>query len=148
HVYSVTAGNPYFVTELLAAGAGEMVPPTVVDAVLARVRRMDQPSREALEQLAVIPSTMDLRLVERLVPGGVASLASAERLGLISAVPDRVSGRHERTRRAIGDSLTRVRRMALNQRVLAALADQRGADLSRLVHHAAEAGDLEAIARY
>ncbi|HEY8474252.1 MAG TPA: AAA family ATPase [Natronosporangium sp.] len=148
HVYSVTAGNPYFVTELLAAGAGEATPPTVVDAVLAKLRRLDRPEREALEQLAVIPSAAELRLVDQLVPGGVGSLAAAERLGLIAASPDRVSFRHELTRRAIVDSLTRVRRMALNRRVLAVLVDQPGVDLSRLVHHAAEAGDPAAIARY
>ena len=38
--------------------------------------------------------------------------------------------------------------MALNQRVLAALIEHDGADVSRLVHHAAQAGDLDAIVQY
>jgi DNA-binding CsgD family transcriptional regulator len=38
--------------------------------------------------------------------------------------------------------------MALNQRVLAALIEQDGSDVSRIVHHAAQAGDRDAIVRY
>jgi DNA-binding CsgD family transcriptional regulator len=148
HLYSITAGNPYFVTEVLATGDGGRVPPTIVDAVLARVGRLDPAARAAVEQLAVVPSTVDRELVDRLVPAGLAALASAERRGLVSVSPDRVSFHHELTRRAIVDGLTRARRVALNQRVLAALVDRGGADLSRLVHHAAEAGELAAIARY
>ena len=37
-LYRLTGGNPFFVSEVLAA-PGRRVPPTVVDAVLARVRR-------------------------------------------------------------------------------------------------------------
>jgi DNA-binding CsgD family transcriptional regulator/tetratricopeptide (TPR) repeat protein len=52
------------------------------------------------------------------------------------------------TRRAIVDSVPVARAIELNRRVLAALAGREGADLSRIVHHAAGAGDLDAIARY
>jgi DNA-binding CsgD family transcriptional regulator/tetratricopeptide (TPR) repeat protein len=38
--------------------------------------------------------------------------------------------------------------MALNQRVLDALIDHDGSDVSRIVHHAAQAGDQDAIIRY
>ncbi|MDT4986950.1 MAG: hypothetical protein QOI74_1044, partial [Micromonosporaceae bacterium] len=41
-----------------------------------------------------------------------------------------------------------ARRIELNQRVLAALLDADGGDLSAIVHHAAEAGDAAAVARY
>lgn len=40
-LYALTAGNPFFVHELLASAQGEQVPPTIADAVLARVRRLD-----------------------------------------------------------------------------------------------------------
>ena len=41
-----------------------------------------------------------------------------------------------------------ARLLALNQRVLAALIDHDGSDVSRIVHHAAQAGDQDAIIRY
>src|SRR4030095_11954099 len=38
-VFAVTSGNPYFVTEVLAAGDVTAVPSTIADAVQARVAR-------------------------------------------------------------------------------------------------------------
>jgi DNA-binding CsgD family transcriptional regulator/tetratricopeptide (TPR) repeat protein len=147
-VYAVTSGNPFFVTEVLEAGDADHPPPTVVDAVLARVRSVDPASQDILEQLAVVPSSLDRWLLDRLVPGGVAALAEAERHGLVSVAPARATFRHELIRRAVADSLPAARRIELNERVLTALLDLDGADLSAIVHHAAEAGSTAAIRRY
>jgi DNA-binding CsgD family transcriptional regulator/tetratricopeptide (TPR) repeat protein len=147
-LYAVTSGNPFFVTELLAAGDLDKTPQTVLDAVLDRTRAADPATRDALDQLAVIPSTVDRWLVDRLVPGGLAALASAEQRGLVTVTPNRVTFRHELIRRALADALSAARRIALNQRVLAMLLDRDEPDLAAVVHHAAEAGDLAAVARY
>ena len=45
-LYRTTAGNPFFLTEVLAAGGSE-IPPTVRDAVLARVARPESGSQDA-----------------------------------------------------------------------------------------------------
>jgi DNA-binding CsgD family transcriptional regulator len=148
YVYSITAGNPYFVVEVLESGDGDHSPPTIVDAVQSRVRRLDASDREALAQLAVVPTTLDHWLVNVLVPGGVGALATAEQRGLVTVSPERVAFRHELTRRAIADALPGARRVELNRRVLAALVARDGADLSQIMHHAAESGDLDAIVRY
>jgi DNA-binding CsgD family transcriptional regulator/energy-coupling factor transporter ATP-binding protein EcfA2 len=147
-VFALTSGNPFFVTEVLAGGQGERVPATVVDAVLARVRRLDPATQEALEQLAVVPSTVERWLVEVLVAGGLAALVAAEERGLLTVSPAAVAFRHELTRRAVADSLAVARRVALNRRVLQALVGGEDADLARIVHHAAEAGDSDAIVRH
>ncbi|MET8473540.1 AAA family ATPase [Streptomyces sp. NPDC004856] len=147
-VYAVTSGNPFFVAEVVAAGGTGVVPPTVVDAVLARLRRLDDPARDALEQLAVVPSAVERPLVDALLPGGCAALAAAEQGGLLTVAPDRVAFRHEIIRRAVADSLPAARRIALDRAVLAALVAAPGTDRSRIVHHAAAAGDLDAVARF
>ncbi|HZD70349.1 MAG TPA: AAA family ATPase, partial [Actinomycetes bacterium] len=147
-VYAVTSGNPFFVSEVLRSGGDAAVPPTVIDAVLARFRRLDRSTRDMVEQLAVVPSTLDRWLVDALVPAGLAALAAAEQWGLLAVSPRRVVFRHELTRRAIADSVPAARRVELHRRVLAALEGREGADLSQLVHHAAQAGDQDAIARY
>jgi DNA-binding CsgD family transcriptional regulator/tetratricopeptide (TPR) repeat protein len=148
HVFSVTSGNPFFVNEILESAEDEGVPPTIVESVLARVHRLDSACQDVLEQLAVVPSALDRRLVDALVPAGLEELAGAERRGLLTVTPTRVGFRHELTRRAIVDSIPAARRVELNRRVLAALLGREDADLSRLVHHAAEAGDEDAIVRY
>jgi DNA-binding CsgD family transcriptional regulator/tetratricopeptide (TPR) repeat protein len=148
-VYAVTAGNPFFVAEVLASGDADGVPPTISEAVTARLRGLDGRTRDAVEQLAVIPSTVERWLVDAVVPGGFASLAAAERHGVLTASARRIGFRHELTRRAIVDSMPAVRRVACNQAVLAALLDRPDAvDLSRILHHAAEAGNDEAVIRH
>ena len=100
----------------------------------------------------MVPSALDRWLVDVLVPGTgpevVAALAAAEERGLVSVSTRRIAFRHELTRRAIAGSVPAARLIALNQHVLAALIDHDGSDVSRIVHHAAQAGDQDAIIRY
>lgn len=147
-VYEVTSGNPFFVAEIVAAGGTGGVPPTVVDAVLARLRGLDPAAVDALEQLAVVPSAVERPLVDALFTDGVAVLATAEQRGLLTVEPDRVAFRHELIRRAVADSLPAARRIGLNRNILAALVARPGSDAARIVHHADQAGDQDAIARY
>ena len=44
-MYAATGGNPFYVTELLASRDAAELPPSVANAVLARVSRLDEPSR-------------------------------------------------------------------------------------------------------
>jgi DNA-binding CsgD family transcriptional regulator len=143
-LYALTAGNPFYVTEALAV-PDVPVPPTVADAVLARVRRLDPDGQHALEQLAVVPSRTELPLA-RAVLGDLTVLADAERGGLLEVTPDAVRFRHELARRAVEDALPGTVRMALHARVLAALQDGAHADLARVVHHAVAAGDDATVA--
>jgi hypothetical protein len=117
-VFALTSGNSFFVIEVLASGDGDRVPSTVADAMLARVRRLDPASQAALDQLAVVPSTVERWLVDALLPGGLAALAAAEEHGLLTVSPASVAFRHELTRQAVADSLPVVRRVELNRRVL------------------------------
>jgi len=120
--------------------------------VLARVRSLDPSTQDVLEQLAVVPSALERWLVDALVPGpglgAVAALAAAEERGLLTVSTRKIAFRHELTRRAIAGSVPAARLMALNQRVLDALVEHDGSDVSRIVHHAAQAGDQDAIIRY
>ncbi|MFF4054531.1 ATP-binding protein [Streptomyces sp. NPDC001668] len=147
-VYAVTNGNPFFVAEIVAAGGTGEVPPTVVDAVLARLRGLPGDTVDALEQLAVVPPAVERPLVDALLADEVTDLAAAEQRGLLTVTPERVAFRHELIRRAVADSLPAARRIGLNRAVLAALVTRPGSDAARIVHHAAQAGDQDAVARY
>src|SRR4029450_1158459 len=54
-LYRKTGGNPFFVTEVLAAGNGA-IPTTVRDAVLARAGRLTDGARKLLEGGAMAPA--------------------------------------------------------------------------------------------
>ncbi|MBA8955996.1 ATP-binding protein [Actinomadura namibiensis] len=145
-LHALTGGNPFYVTEVLAA-PGQEVPATVTDAVLARLRRLDRRCRTALEQLSVVPTRVGFPLAEALL-GDLEVLDEAERRGVLEARAGGLAFRHELARRAIERGLPAVRRLTLNRAVLRALREQDPPDLARLVHHAVEAHDPEAVARY
>lgn len=148
-VFAVTSGNPFFVAELLTSGDLTTVPHTVAEVVRARLAGLDAPTRDAVEQLAVVPSAAERWLVEAVLPSGIGSLAAAEQRGVLTVSPTRVAFSHELARRAVVDSMPTARRVACNQAVLAALLARRDeVDLSRIIHHAAQAGAEDVIVRH
>ena len=147
-VYTLTRGNPFFVSEMVA-GAREAVPATVVDAVLARVQRLGPAARAALEGLSVVPSAVELPLARALLDGSgladLGALAEIERTGLLEVRAGAVAFRHELARRAVEGALPMGVRMQHHARVLAALRAGPEPDLARVVHHAVAAGDAAAV---
>ncbi|MGH8869673.1 MAG: ATP-binding protein [Actinomycetes bacterium] len=148
-LYEVTGGNPFFVSEALAAPE-EHVPATVVDAVLARAHGLDADAQAALEHLAVVPTQVPLPLAETLLDdlGGLGALEEAEERGIVHLDGGALAFRHELARRAIELSLPRTRRIALNRAVVDALRAQEDADPTRIVHHAVQAGDTATVVAY
>ena len=144
-----TGGNPFFVTEVLATGTGA-IPRTVRDAVLARAARLSTPARRLLEAVAAVPPHAELRLLEAIAGDVVGSLEECLASGMLEAGPDGVAFRHELARLTIEESLAPDRRVLLHRAALGALADPqwRQVDLDRLAHHAAAAGDVEAVLRF
>jgi DNA-binding CsgD family transcriptional regulator/tetratricopeptide (TPR) repeat protein len=146
-VYALTDGNPYFASEIIASADAAHVPRTVVDAVTARLRRLDHATQAHVEQLAVVPSAVSVSELAHLVPGGPGALSAAEEAGLITVRPEAVQFRHELTRRAVVDALPASRRIELNAQVLTMLFEV-GGDPGRIVSHAVEAGDVDAIVQW
>ncbi|MHC1558779.1 ATP-binding protein [Actinomycetospora sp. C-140] len=142
-LYTLTGGNPFFLSEVLAA-PDAAVPATVVDAVLARARGLDPGVRRALDQLAVVPARVEMPLV-RAVIGDRSVLDDAERAGLLEVTPQAVAFRHELARRALEGAIPTSTRLDLHARVLAALHHDDAPDPDRLVHHAVGAGDDAAV---
>ena len=148
-LYRKTAGNPFFVTEVLAAGTDE-VPHVVLDAVLARVARVSPAARTVLEAVAVVRPHAELWLLEALVGDAVEDLDECLASGILVRGAGAVAFRHEIARLAVEESLPPSRTVALHRSALAALAAPPGGapDLARLSHHAEAAGDAEAVLRF
>ena len=145
-LYDVTGGNPFFVTEALHAGTGEL-PPTVRDAVLARVSRLGEAGQRALELVALAGSRAESELVGALLGAGLAALDEPLERGLLRQSGGDVVFRHELARLAVADEIPAGRRVHLHRRLLAALTE-RGADPARLAHHAEAARDHDAVLRH
>ncbi len=147
-LHALTGGNPLLVTEVLAA-ADAGVPPTIRDLVLARLAGLPAAAQEVVRLVAVVPTRTELWLLEQAIGPSPAAVEACLDGGLLVAGPDAVGFRHELLRRAVEGSLSALARRELNRRVLEVLAaPERRVDLARLVHHAREAGDVEAVLRY
>jgi len=148
-LHATTGGNPFFVTEVLAAGA-KGVPATVRDAVLARALVLPESAREVLDLASVVPGTVERRLLYDVLAPTSDSVAACVERGMLVSGRDTLAFRHELARLAILEALAPERRIEYDRRVLAALESRadRDAFLPRLAHHADAAGDAEAVLRY
>jgi DNA-binding CsgD family transcriptional regulator len=142
-----TQGNPFFVTEIVAAG-GDSIPVTVTDAVLARAARLSPSARELLDAVAVVPQTCEWSLLEALVTDPGARVEECCAAGLLvetDLAGGGVQFRHDLARRALESALPAVVRRQAHAAVLANLAAGAASDPARLAHHAEGAGDTAAI---
>ncbi|MCE0485877.1 ATP-binding protein [Ornithinimicrobium sediminis] len=145
-IYALAGGNPFFVSEMVAHEDGPL-PPSVANAVLGRVARLDRASREAVELISVVPTRVSTRLLDLVEPGWASATAQAERRHLLTSDPAHVRFRHALVRAAVRSSVPPSRRRVLHRRVLCALQEV-GADPAELVHHAEAAGDLDVVAEH
>ena len=148
-LYRLTGGNPFFLTEALAA-EGETVPATVGDAVLARAARLSPEARAVLDVAAVIGSTIDADLLLSVAGPVLDEADECIARGLLRGTGDRLAFSHELAREAILAAIAPLRRRLLHARVLAALREVPEAerDLAQLAHHAEAAGDRAAVLEF
>jgi DNA-binding CsgD family transcriptional regulator/tetratricopeptide (TPR) repeat protein len=146
-LHARTGGNPFYVTEVIGGGQ-DGIPPTVRDAVLARVARLSPGARKTLEAAAVIGPSVDADLLAKVIdqPEPAECLAK----GVLQSAGGGYQFRHEIARQAILHATEPGERRALHSRVLTALERDRVDDrsLALLAHHAAEAGNRDAVLRY
>src|SRR5215212_5514618 len=145
-LHELTAGNPFFVTEVLQAGSNGL-PASVRDAVLARTRTLSTPAREALNTAALIGSRMQSELLVSLIdnPFVTDELISH---GLLIKDGDDLRFRHEIARVAIEGAIPPYRQAALHTKIIEALLSSGSDDHARLAFHAEGAGNAELVLRY
>jgi DNA-binding CsgD family transcriptional regulator/tetratricopeptide (TPR) repeat protein len=148
-LYRATAGNPFFVTEVIAA-PGADIPATVRDAVLARAARLTPAATTVVEAVSIALPQAELWLLDALVLDAAGALEQCLSSGILEVTPGGVAFRHELGRMAIEESLPPHRRIALHRRALDALTapPYGAADPTRLAYHAEAAGDTEAVLRF
>ncbi len=142
-VYAATAGNPFYVTELLAA-PDTGVPPSVRDAVLATLARLSPAARDLARAVSLLPGHADLALLHAMgVDAARETIDECLRVGILVARERGLAFRHEITRNAVRDAMPahdRARGHAAAYRAWyeqGASADEHGA---HRMHHAEAAG--------
>jgi len=168
-LYPVTGGNPFFVIEALAS-AQPGVPETVRDAVLSRAARLSPEARAVVELVSVVPARTELWLLNDTIGSDPGALEESVGVGMLRYEGEAISFRHELARRAVEDSLSVSETRKLHAIILRALLSRsakrqpagdwqepgfkalpvggHGALLARIVHHASQSGDSEAVVKY
>lgn len=146
-VYRVTSGNPFFVAELIRAGGGQRVPPSVQDAVLARADQLSGAGRKVLDSAAVFPRRVETAALEVLCGAeAVAGLVDCVAAGLLEPSGDvGYAFRHKLARQAVEGTLPAPVRRRLNTWALDALRQRGDAPNAQLLHHAREAGAADLV---
>jgi DNA-binding CsgD family transcriptional regulator/tetratricopeptide (TPR) repeat protein len=146
-LHRITGGNPFFVTEALAAVA-DTVPASVRDAVLARAMRLAPEARKIAELACVVPGRTESWLLEHAVSFDEAAIEGCMSIGMVRSDDGALSFRHELARRAFEDSLSQSYRQILHAKVFAALSARPQTSAARLAHHAAGARIPAAVLQF
>jgi DNA-binding CsgD family transcriptional regulator/tetratricopeptide (TPR) repeat protein len=143
-----TGGNSFLVVEVISAGGD--LPASVSDAVTARVARLSDPGRRAVEVAAVVGSRIEPSVI--LAIDGVLSAAVDECVskGILAFDPPYFVFRHELVRQAVLRGVTPARLVGIHSQALAALRElpDRDEHLARLADHAEQAGDAAAAVEF
>ncbi|MFZ1114481.1 MAG: hypothetical protein WAN44_01470, partial [Propionibacteriaceae bacterium] len=145
-LHRLTAGNPFFVTEVLQADSAAL-PVSVRDAVLARTRTLSASARDALDTAALIGARMQSELLLSLIdnPFFVDELISH---GLLIRDGDDLRFRHEIARVAIEAAIPPYRKAAIHTKIMDALLTSGCDDDARLAFHAEGAGRADLVLWY
>ncbi len=146
---TITGGNPFFATEVLAAAEGArgagVVPPTVAAAVMARAQRVGVAARAVLEAASLAPGSIELALVKTLVGEAAPGVDECVHAGLLHWAQRGLAFRHELARRAVEASLSPLRRREMHARLYLQLRQQSDDLVDRKAYHAQHADDSDAV---
>src|SRR5215467_663588 len=146
-IFQRTGGNPFYVTEVLAAGS-DRVPATVRDAVLARVSRLSPAAQEVAGVASVLGRRAEIDLVTAVSGRRLAAVDECLDRGVLVLDGGAVGFRHDLARLAVEQSLPTAERAGAHTGALARLVALGSRDHRQLAHHAAGSGDREAVARH
>nr|WP_136252323.1 AAA family ATPase [Ningiella ruwaisensis] len=153
NLYQVTAGNPFFVTEILANTdtSPNSIPSSVCDAIVERVSHLSCKEQAFIQTLSLIPYAAPLALLDHLFENQAQRLSTAciERKILQFDSKGDLRFVHELARLATLEKLSLHQQKALHKKILSSLEDLKLLDnLAWLTHHAEGAKDATSMLKY
>jgi tetratricopeptide (TPR) repeat protein len=154
-VHSQTAGNPYFLIELIRAGKDE-VPPALTELIRGRVDRLPESARQVLQAAAVLAPEFDFATLRRTSGRGEEETLQALDALLSNSIlvehGTRYEFSHPLVATVVTDALSGARRAFLSRRAAEALEATHAGRLpqiaGQLTAHYVQAGDVTRAASY
>lgn len=148
-VYSISGGNPFYVTEILASySAG--VPDNIKDAVLSVYNRQEGKTKEVWELLSVTPAGLEAATLSKAEPDYEKAIESCLEVRILHLDRGNIFFKHELYRRTIETSMSPFRRIALNKKILEILLqeNEQQRKVERIIHHAKNANEYDIVIQY
>lgn len=145
-VFRQTSGNPFFVTECLAAASTS--PGTVRDVVLARTARLSARGRRALDVASQLGLRFDADVLIEACGADADGIDDCVEQGMLMTFGAELGFRHELSRSVVAAEIPPTRRATVNRAILRVLEHRRGVDVARLADHAAAANEGDCAFRY
>lgn len=148
-VYSISGGNPFYVTEILA-NYSPGVPDNVKDSVLAVYNRHNPKTKSLWQILSILPTGLEAPYLERIEPDYAAALETCMAGQIIILKENMLVFKHELYRRTIEDALSPLVRVALNKKILELFREsfEKKNEIERIIHHAKNANEYERVVHY
>jgi DNA-binding SARP family transcriptional activator len=153
-LHVTSGGNPLLALSLLETGdlSRSISDPTLVSQVMRRLAGVSTAANEVLQAAAVIGYQFDYNLwqgVAGVNPVQLPALAGElEQAGLVYLTAEGYCFAHDTLRACVYTQMSPLRRQRLHLNALQALVPQKPEKPFVLLHHAEQAGDQPAIARY
>jgi ATP/maltotriose-dependent transcriptional regulator MalT len=148
-VYSISGGNPFYVTELLA-DYNTGIPDSIKDSILSAYNRTEEKTRQIWDLISITPDSFETKYIEKIEPGYASSIENSLASGILFIKEGRIFFKHELFRRTIESSLSPFKRVSLNKKILDQLLEnfEQNGDIERIIHHAKNANEYELVVKY
>ena len=148
-VYSISGGNPFYVTEILA-NYSLGIPDNIKDSILSVYNRMDEKAKHIWKILSVFPSAFEIKYLEKMAPSYGTAIEHYLDLKILILDKGLISFKHELYRRTIERSLSPFIRIDLNKKILDLFREsfETNHEIERIIHHAKNANEYDTIVRY
>lgn len=147
-LYEKTNGNPFFITEIIAA-KDENIPLTIKDSILAKLSRLSEKAKNFIELISVIPGKIDLGFIKELI-SYLSILDECIETGKLKRDFQYITFKHELVRLSIEESLPESKKEKFNSQLLNILLqkEEQEKNYANIVHHAVNANDKNVIIKY
>ncbi len=148
-VYTVSGGNPFYVSEILESYSPG-IPDNIKDAVLAVYNRQKENTKHLWEILSIMPEGLEHSWLEKIDAKWQEAIEICFSCGVLLVRNNRTVFKHELYRRTIEVSLSPFKRLELNKKVLELFLEafENSGAIERIVHYAKNASDNNLVARF
>jgi ATP/maltotriose-dependent transcriptional regulator MalT len=148
-VYSISGGNPFYVNEILASYSPG-VPDNIKDAILSVYDRQEEGTKNAWQMCSVIPEGIEVSRFAKIRASWDEGMDHCFALQIIIVKNDRIIFKHELYRRTIEGSLSPLKRIALNKKILELFLHsfEEEGEIERIVQYAKNANENALVVKY